>query len=83
LFTNSLKKSEEKLRKCRCEISQKVRVSSDDYAWCERCERSISVASKKRVVKNRNDVRFWGISSNYKILCLECIGKEFYEAMEE
>ena len=32
LFTNSLKEMEEKLRKCACESSEKVRVSSDNYA---------------------------------------------------
>jgi len=33
LFTGSLKKIEEKLKDCKCEKSEKVRVSSDDYAW--------------------------------------------------
>ncbi|CAG8701349.1 13001_t:CDS:2, partial [Ambispora leptoticha] len=32
LFANSLRKMEENLSKCACENSQKVRVSSDDYA---------------------------------------------------
>ena len=63
LFSNSLKEKEEKLKECKCEESEKVRVDSDYYAWCERCERSIMAASKKRVIKNRNDVRFWGIES--------------------
>ena len=58
LFSNSLKENREKLKECQCEISSKIRVSSDDYAWCERCEESISVASKKRVIKNRNDPKF-------------------------
>lgn len=83
LFVNSLKRYEEQLKECKCEISEKVRVSSDDYAWCERCEESIPVASKKRVIKNRNDPKFWGVESEFKILCLECIRKEFYEEMEE
>ena len=81
LFSNSLREKEEKLKECQCEESEKVRVSSDYYAWCERCEKDIAVASKKRVIKNRNDVRFWGVSSSYKILCLECIGREFYKRM--
>jgi hypothetical protein len=58
LFANSLKEYQEKLKECKCETSKKVRVSSDDYAWCEICESSISVASKKRVIKNRNDPKF-------------------------
>ena len=49
---------EEKLKNCSCKKSEKFRVSSDDYAWCEKCERVIKVASKKRVIKNRNDPKF-------------------------
>ena len=81
LFSNSLREKQEQLRKCACVRSEKVRVSSDDYAWCEKCEGSIGVASKKRVIKNRNDPRFWGIKSEWKILCLGCIGREFYGRM--
>ena len=66
---------------CYCLESEKTRVSSDYYTWCEKCEGRIKVASKKRVVKNRNDVRFWGIESEWKVLCLECIGKRFYKEM--
>jgi len=83
LFANSLQEMEEKIKECRCEESEKVRVKSDNYAWCEICDKTIAVASKKRVVKNRNDPRFWGLESEFKILCLECIGKGFYEEMEE
>lgn len=73
LFTNSLKKAEEKLKKCFCKKSKKVRVDSDYYAWCESCEKSIVVASKKRVIKNRNDPRFWGLEVKEKVLCGECL----------
>ena len=58
IFSSSLKECEEKLKECKCKKSEKVRVSGDYYAWCERCEGSIEVASKKRVIKNRNDPRF-------------------------
>jgi hypothetical protein len=58
LFSNSLKKCQEKLKRCKCVKSEKVRVDSDYYARCEKCEESISAASKKRVIKNRNDPRF-------------------------
>ena len=58
LFTGSLKESNEELAKCSCKTSEKVRVDSDYYAWCEICEGIISVASKKRVIKNRNDPKF-------------------------
>jgi len=58
LFANSLQKSKEKLKECQCETSEKVRVDSDYYAWCEKCGKTITVASKKRVIKNRNDPKF-------------------------
>jgi len=73
LFSNSLKETEEKLSKCACKTSPKVRISSDYYAWCEKCEVGIPVASKKRVIKNRNDPRFWGLEIKEKILCLKCL----------
>jgi hypothetical protein len=75
LFANSLRKMEEKLKKCACETSEKVRVSGDYYAWCEKCKKSIAVASKKRVIKNRNDPRFWGLSVKEKVLCGKCLEK--------
>lgn len=72
---------------CLCLESEKIRVeylNSDGSGWseCERCKRLIDSAGHHRVVKNRNDVRFWGIESEWKILCLECISKEFYKEME-
>lgn len=80
LFANSLKKKQELLKNCSCKKSEKFRVGSDKYTWCEKCEKTISVASKKRVVKNRNDPRFWGLSIQEKVLCLSCLG-EFQEKM--
>ena len=74
LFASSLQEMEEELRKCACVRSEKVRVSSDDYAWCERCEVGISAASKKRVIKNRNDPRFWGLEVKERVLCGFCLG---------
>ena len=73
LFANSLQKSKEKLKECQCETSEKVRVDSDYYAWCEKCGETIKVASKKRVIKNRNDPKFWGLEVKEKILCLKCL----------
>jgi hypothetical protein len=46
------------LKKCQCVKSEKFRVESDNWTWCEICEKEIEVASKKRVIKNRNDPRF-------------------------
>ena len=73
LFANSLKRHQQKLKECQCETSEKIRVDSDYYAWCEKCETSIPVASKKRVIKNRNDPKFWGLEIKEKVLCLKCL----------
>ena len=75
---------------CQCLKTEKPRVkyiSSDGSGWisCEGvgCKRIISSAGHHRVIKNRNDPRFWGLESEFKIMCLECIGREFYEEMEQ
>lgn len=71
---------------CKCLASEKVRVNyinSDGSGWsrCERCERVIKSAGHHGVVKNRNDVRFWGVESKWKVLCLGCVGRKFYGRM--
>lgn len=75
LFASSLKQTEKKLKNCACEKSEKVRVDSDYYTYCEKCEKSVLVASKKRVIKNRNDPKFWGLEIKEKVLCGECLTK--------
>jgi hypothetical protein len=75
LVNDSLERYQTQLKKCQCETSPKVRVDSDDFAWCEKCKVSISVASKKRVIKNRNDPRFWGLDVKEKVLCGNCLKK--------
>ena len=67
---------------CFCLESEKSRVrylNSDGSGWseCERCERLINSAGHHGVIKNRNNPNFWGIGSIYKILCLECIGRNY------
>lgn len=52
-----------------------------DLANCYDCGKELKSASKKGVIKNRNNPVFWGIASSYKIMCLECIGKRFYGRM--
>ena len=52
-----------------------------DLANCYLCGKELRAASKKSVIKNRNNPNFWGVSSVYKILCLECIGREFYNRL--
>ncbi len=48
---------------------------------CYLCGKELKGAGKHGVVKNRNNPGFWGVGSNYKILCLECVGKKFYRRM--
>ena len=48
---------------------------------CYLCFKELKGAGKHGVVKNRNNPNFWGIGSVYKILCLECIGKKFYNRL--
>ncbi len=54
-----------------------------DWAKCYLCGKELKSASKKGVIKNRNNPRFWGVGSVYKILCLECIGRKHYKRMSE
>jgi len=59
-----------------------ITVNQEYYrASCYLCGKELKGAGKHGVVKNRNNPGFWGIGSSYKILCLECIGKEFYNRM--
>ena len=52
-----------------------------DLATCYLCSKELKGASKKGAVKNRNNPNFWGISTEFKILCLKCLGKRFYEKL--
>ena len=52
-----------------------------DLANCYLCGKELKSASKKSVIKNRNNPNFWGISSSYKILCLGCMGRKFYNRL--
>ena len=54
---------------------------SYDWANCYLCFKKLRGAIKKGIIKNRNNPSFWGIGSSYKILCLKCIGKEFYNRL--
>jgi hypothetical protein len=73
--------------RCKCLGSEKPRVSyvsSDGSGWSncegENCKRIIDGAGHHRVVKNRNDPKFWGLEIKEKILCLNCLQK-FQEKM--
>jgi len=61
---------------------QEIAVNQEYYrASCYLCSKELKGAGKHGVVKNRNNPNFWGIKSIYKILCLECLGKKFFNRM--
>lgn len=53
-----------------------------DLANCYLCGKELQAASKKSVIKNRNNPGFWGVRSEWKILCLKCMGKKYYRFMK-
>ena len=52
-----------------------------DWASCYLCSKELKGAGKHGIIKNRNNPSFWGMSSSYKILCLECLGKKYYNRL--
>ena len=52
-----------------------------DKCVCYCCGKELAGASKKGVVKNRNNPSFWGINSEYKILCLRCVGRKYLQQL--
>ena len=60
-------------------VDREVVPPNRPYDWCAcyLCGKELKGASKKSVVKNRNNPSFWGIKSEWKILCLKCLGKRF------
>ncbi|KLL05222.1 MAG: hypothetical protein MRERV_3c030 [Mycoplasmataceae bacterium RV_VA103A] len=73
LVKDNLRRYQEKLKDCQCKISEKVRVDDDHWTSCESCGEGLAVASKKRVIRNRNDPKFWGINVREKVLCGNCL----------
>ena len=73
-----------------CELIRKRRKRSEepikpncpyDKCACYSCGKELKGASKKGVIKNRNNPGFWGIRSSYQILCLECLGRKYYNRL--
>ncbi len=73
-----------------CELTRKEKEKSEEpvktnkicyLANCYLCGKELKGAGKHGIIKNRNDPKFWGIASSYKILCLECLGKRFYNRL--
>ena len=53
-----------------------------DWANCYLCGKELRGAGKTGKIKNRNNPSFWGVESEWKILCLKCIRKKFYNRLE-
>jgi hypothetical protein len=61
----------------------KKAVNQEHYrASCYLCSKELKGAGKHGTIKNRNNPSFWGISTEFKILCLKCLGKKFYSKLE-
>ena len=70
-----------------CELYQEVPVSRPpkpvkpnrpyDWANCYGCGKELRGAGKTGKIKNRNNPGFWGINTEYRILCLGCLGQKY------
>jgi hypothetical protein len=54
-----------------------------DKANCYLCSKELAGASKKGVIKNRNNPSFWGLNTEYKILCLGCVGERYLRELSK
>jgi len=52
-----------------------------DWANCYLCFKELKGAGKTGKIKNRNNPGFWGIESEWKVLCLACLGKKYYQKL--
>jgi hypothetical protein len=61
------------------QVGREVVKPNRDYdkCACYCCGKELRGAGKKGVVKNRNNPSFWGIKSEWKILCLKCVGRKY------
>ena len=63
-------------------VEESVKTNRTYYSTiCYLCSKELKGAGKHGVIKNRNNPGFWGVSSSYKILCLECLGKKYYNRL--
>jgi len=54
-----------------------------DWANCYLCNKELKGAGKTGQIKNRNNPSFWGVKSEWKILCLGCMGRKFIGRMSK
>ena len=52
-----------------------------DLASCYLCFKELKGVGKTGKIKNRNNPSFWGVSTEYKTLCLKCLGKKYYQKL--
>jgi len=52
-----------------------------DLTNCYLCFKELKGAGKTGKIKNRNNPSFWGVNTEYKVLCLGCLGKKFYKKL--
>ena len=71
---------EAKQYNCFCQELKKAKSEKYGYTWGEKCGVRITPASKKGVIKNRNDARFWGLEIEERILCGDCL-KQYRDLM--
>lgn len=65
---------------CQCLGTEKPRivyVDSDGSGWSkcegEQCDKTIKSAGHHRVIKNRNNPKFWGLEVEEQVLCGNCL----------
>jgi len=54
-----------------------------DLTNCYCCGKELRGAGKTGKIKNRNNPSFWGVNTEYKILCLGCLGQKYYPSMSK
>lgn len=54
-----------------------------DWANCYLCGKELRGAGKTGKIKNRNNPSFWEVESEWKILCLKCLGRKYYQSMSK
>lgn len=64
-------------------VDKEVIPPNRPYDWtnCYCCGKELRGAGKTGKIKNRNNPGFWGVESEWKILCLKCLGRRFYGRM--
>ena len=57
------------------------RKGKKEYFTCSKCEKVLPGAGKTGEAKNRNNPTFWGLETEEKVLCLQCVKNNYYPAI--